>query len=99
MHRPFRGQPAREQERKQRKCRERIMRQFRFDQTENDETDRHTRNKIIVDLIPVSPQLLRQPGNFDRPGEKTDKDCYEIEWQQEEIHSERIRAMTFHRGK
>src|SRR6266480_670158 len=99
MHRPFRGHPAREQERNQGKGWQRVMRQFCFDQTENDENDRHPRAEIIVDRIPASPQVLRQPGKFDRPREKTDKDRYEIKWQQEEIDPERIRAVTFHRGK
>src|SRR5207249_2913462 len=97
---PFLRRPmAREQERQQWKCWESVMRQLGLYQREDDEDDRDARNKIIVDLVPASPRFPRQPGKFDRPRKKADKDRYEIKRQQKEIHPEGVRAVTFHSGK
>src|SRR5438105_4103834 len=75
------------------------MRQFGFDQTENDENDCDARDEIMVGVVLVEPQFSGQPGKFDRPRKEADKNRYEIKGQQQEIHPERIRAVAFHRDQ
>ena len=89
------------------------MGQLGLYERENNENDRGTRDKVAVDLIPpalvphlwggrgllFSPQFPYQPWQFDRPREKADKNRYEIKRKEQEIHTERISAVTLHRGK
>ncbi len=48
-----------EQEREQRKRRKRVMGQLGLDKREDDENDRDPCDKIIVDLVPATPQSGR----------------------------------------
>src|SRR5207247_8696324 len=70
----FRGQFACEQKREQGKGWQRVMRQLRFDEREDNEDDRRPGQKVVIDLVPPLPKLLGQPWYFDRPGHKTDED-------------------------
>src|SRR5437773_3693428 len=54
----FRGQFAREQQREQGKGWQRVMRQLRFDEREDNEDDRRPGKKVVIDLVPPLPKLI-----------------------------------------
>ena len=86
-----------EQKRQQRKSRQRVMRKFRFYERENNGDDRNASDEVIVDLVAISPDLCRQPGQFDRPRKEAHKDRNEIKRQEQQVHPKRFRAVSFHR--
>src|SRR5204863_3759806 len=98
------------QEREERKGRQRVMGQQRCNQCEDHKNDCDAGEEIIIELVSavagtgvpglfLSPQLPDQPRQLDRPGKETYKDCYKIEWQEQQVHPKRARPVTFHRRK
>src|SRR5947207_4326267 len=65
----FRGQFACEQKREQGKGWQRVMRQLRLDEREDDEDDRRPGKKVVIDLVPPLPKLLRQPRSEEHTSE------------------------------
>src|SRR5207249_5667337 len=56
----FHGQFACEQKREKGKGWQRVMGQLRFDEHEDNEDDRRPGKKVVIDLVPPLPKLLRQ---------------------------------------
>ena len=76
---------SRKKQSDERKCRQRVMRQLRFDESEDEENDECSRDQIVVDRVSVTRQSSRQPWQLDRPWEKTDEDRDKVKRQREQI--------------
>src|SRR5580704_5447670 len=90
---------SRRQQREKWKCRQRVVRQLRFDQTKDDKNDRCASEQVDVDLVALTPQFFREHRQLDRPRKKAGEDRDEIKRQQKEINPQRVGAVTFHRAK
>jgi len=64
---------SRSQQREQRKSRHCVMRQLRFDQSEDDEDNSGAAKQVDVDLIPIAPEFFRERWQLNRPREKLAK--------------------------
>src|SRR6266446_4598938 len=72
---------SRSQQREQRKRQQCVMRQLRFDQSEDDEDNSSAAEQINVELVAFAPKFFRERWKLNRPREKTGEDGDEIERQ------------------
>src|SRR2546421_3597913 len=89
----------------ERKRRQRVMGQFRFDQSKDEKNDSSAAEQVDVDVGAVgrptafAPKFFCERRQFDRPRKKAGKDGDEIKRQEKQINAQRIRAMAFHRAE